>query len=229
MARDNEADLLDDDVEEMREELERSAAALAELKADREKLRKALIEERDKNARLREQSSRGEEARRGRDGDEEQHVIDFWERLRRAWRYPNFRLFVFVLAVFGSAAYGMKFVSLLASLGHGRYAANVAQHGQEALNALCIALFLLWGLGQFRRRGLAQVFLKWAVFFAALALAELVRVELVPELRGDWRVIASGLAVVMVLTFSKISAWLGRQIRVHLWQTRPVDVVKGWF
>src|SRR5208337_5635250 len=103
MARNNEPpDLVDDDVEEMREELERSAA-------DIEKLRKALIEERDKNARLREQLGRGEETRRGGDGYGEQHVIDLPRRLRRAWCYPNFRLFVFMLAVFGNATYGAKF------------------------------------------------------------------------------------------------------------------------
>jgi hypothetical protein len=220
MARKNEPpDLLDDDVEEMREELERSAA-------DIEKLRKALIEERDKNARLREQLGRGEETRRGRnDGYEEQHVVDLWGRLRGAWRYPNFRLFVFMLALFGNTAYGPKFLLLLAAVPHFSHA---AQHGQQALSGMCIALFLLWSLGQFRKRGLAQVFLKWAVFFAALAVCGLVRGVLL-GLGLGWQVIAVELVAVMVLTFSNISEWLGRQIQVHVWQTRPVAFVKGWF
>ncbi len=218
----DEPDIIDDDdVEEMREELLRSAAEV-------EKLRKAYIGERDKNARLREQLNSGEETRRGRnDDDDEEHVIDLWGRSCDAWTYPNFRLFVVMAALFGNAVYGAKFVVLLASLGHGRYAANVAQYGQGTLNALCIALFLLWSVGQFRRRGLAQLLLKWAVFFPALALAELVR-----ELAGlgrDWPVLAVALIAVMVLTFSKISAWLGGQIRRRIWQTRPVAIVKGWF
>ncbi len=218
----DEPDIIDeDDVEEMREELLRSAAEV-------EKLRKAYISERDKNARLREQLNSGEETRRGRgDDDDEEHVIDLWGRLCDAWRYPNFRLFVFVLAVFGNAAYGAKFILLLAAVAPNRFAGKIAQHGPEALTALCIALFLLWSVGQFRKRGLAQVFMKWAVFFAALALA-----ELVSELAGlgrDWPVTAGELAAVMVVTFSKISDWLGGQIRRRIWQTRPVAIVKGWF
>ena len=214
----DEPDIIDDDdVEEMREMLERSAAEV-------EKLRKALIEERDKTARLREQSGRREETRRGRDGDEERHVIDFRGRLRRAWRYPNFRLFVFVAAVFGNATYGAKFVLLLTTLPHSAYA---AQHGQAGLNALCIALFLLWSLGQFHKRGLAQVLLKWVVFVASLTVVELGR-QLV-ELGRDWPVLAVELVLVMVVTFTKISEWLGGQIRRRVWETRPVEIVKGWF
>jgi hypothetical protein len=228
MARKDGPEILDDDVDEMREELEQAAEALTELRAEKEKLRKALIEERDKTARLREQTGRREETRRGAGDDEERHVIDAWGRLRRAWRYPNFRLFVFMLALFGNAAYGPKFLLLVS--GFSRYGGKVAEYGPQGLNALCIALFLLWGLGQFRRRGLASVLLKWAVFFAALALLDLVRVSSWSgELVRDWRAIAGGLAVVMVLTFTKISEWLGRQIRVRVWQTRPVAVVKGWF
>ena len=217
----NEPDIIDDDdAEEMREELERSAAEI-------EKLRKALIQERDKNARLYEQRDDREEreTRRGGDDYEEQHVIDFWGRLRRAWRYPNFRLFVFVLAVFGNAAYGTTFLPVLAGFARFGYA---AQHGQQALTVLCIALFLLWSLGQFRKRGLAQLLLKWAVLLPALAVCELVRGELA-GLGGDWRTIAAGLAVVMVLTFTKISEWLGRQILLYVWQTRAVAIVKRWF
>lgn len=223
MARNDGPDLIDDDMEEMREGLERSAAEI-------EKLRKALIQERDKNARLREQrDGRDEkETRRGAyDSNGQEHVIDFWGRLRRAWRYPNFRLFVFMAAVFGNAAYGPKFVLIVAGLRAG-YAAQVRQHGQGTLNALCIALFLLWSLGQFHKRGLAQLLLKWAVFFPALVACELVRGELAGS-GGDWWAIAAGLLVVMVLTFTKISEWLGRQILAHVWQTRPVAIVKGWF
>lgn len=221
----DEPDIIDeDDVEEMREELERSAAEI-------EKLRKACISERDQSARLREQLRSGGENRntggRNDDGDEE-HVIDLVSRLRRAWRYPNFRLFVFTAAVFGNAVYGAKFVSLVASLGHGGYAAKVAGHGSQALTGLCITFFLLWSLGQFRKRGLAQVFLKWAVFFTVLVVCELVRVELA-GLDRDSPVTAVELAAVMVVTFSKISEWLGRQIQRRIWQTRPVAIVKGWF
>lgn len=218
----DEPDIIDDDdVEEMREELLRSAAEV-------EKLRKAYISERDENARLREQSSHREETRRGRDGNEEQHVIDFWGRLQRAWRYPNFRLFVFMAAVFGNAVYGAKFLLILASLGHGGYAAKVAEYGPRALTALCIAFFLLWSFGQFHKRGLAQLLLKWAVFFAAVLACDLVGGELAGW-GNDWRAIAGGLAVVMVLTFTKISEWLGRQICLRVWDTRPVAIVKGWF
>jgi hypothetical protein len=218
MARNDEPDLLDDDVDEMREGLERSAAEI-------ETLRKALIQERDKNARLREQPDKGETRRGADDSYRQEHVIDFWGRLRRAWRYPNFRLFVFMVVVFGNAAYGTKFLLMLAGFAH---FGSAAQHGQQALTVLSFALFLLWSLGQFRKRGLAQLLLKWAVFFPTLAVCELVRDELL-GLGRDWQVIAIELCLVMVMTFTKISEWLGRQIRVHIWQTRPVAIVKGWF
>ena len=127
----------------------------------------------------------------------------------------------------GDAAYGPKFVLIVAGL-HAGCAAQVRQRGQGTLNALCIALFLLWSLGQFHKRGLAQLLLKWAVFCAALAACDLVRGELAGW-GGDWRAIAAGLVAVMVLTFTEINEWLGRQILVHVWQTGPVAIAKGWF
>ncbi len=199
----------DDDAEEMREELERSAADIG-------KLRKALIEERDKNARLREQLDE-RETRRGYDGYEQEHVIDFPGRLGRALElseFPAVRVHagrVRQCGVWGESAGIRADGGWLRASRAWRESCGIRARGA---NGLCIGLFLAWSLGQFRKRGLAQLLLKWAVFSLL------------------WRCVswcAAGLALVMVLTFTKISEWLGRQIGLRIWETRPVAIVKGWF
>jgi len=37
------------------------------------------------------------------------------------------------------------------------------------------------------------------------------------------------LAVALVLTLTKVSAWLGGLIRLHIWESHPVHVARGWF
>jgi hypothetical protein len=192
----------DVDADEMQQELERSAA-------DMGKMREALEREREESARLREELGGREEDNGGADDGE--HVIDLPGRLRRAWRYPNFRLFALTLALFGAAAFD----------------GYLSKQGRQGLGLLLLALFIAWSLGQFRKRGLAQLLLKWLVFFAALEGCAALRLEL--GFTHDLRSIGAALAVPMVLTFSKISEWLGHQIRVHVWESGPVETVKGWF
>jgi hypothetical protein len=196
-----EPELVDADADDMQEELERSAA-------DMEKMREALEHEREESARLRGELDGGNEDGGLHDGE---HVIDLPGRLRRAWRYPNFRLFILMLAVFAGAVFDRR----------------LSGREEQGLGLLWVALFIAWSLRQFRKRGLAQLVLKWLVFFVALEGCAALRVEL--GLERDLRAIGAALAVVMVLTFSKISEWLGHQIRVHVWESGPVETVKGWF
>jgi len=199
-----EPEILDADVDadEMQEELERSAA-------DMGKMREALEREREESARLREELGGREEDNGG--GDDGEHVIDLPGRLRFARTYPNFRLFVLMLAVFAGAMFD----------GH------LSRREEQGLGLLWVVLFIAWSLGQFRKRGLAQLLLKWLVFFPALEACAALRVEL--GFTHDLRAVGASLAVPMVLTFSKISEWLGHQIRVHIWESGPVETVKGWF
>jgi hypothetical protein len=145
----------------------------------------------------------------GGDGEEE-HVIDLGGRLRRAWVFPQFRLLVLTLAI---------------SVG-----AGAGQH-HDALGSffavLCFFLFGAWSVAQFRKRGLGQMFLKWFVYGTAVILGGV----LVDGVDAGNRpaVFLAVLAVALVLTLTKVSEWLGEQVRMHVWESESVHVVRGWF
>lgn len=140
---------------------------------------------------------------------EGEHVIDLPGRLRRAWRFPQFRLLVLTLML----------------------AAASAAHHHDTLAGLigfvCLFLFAAWSVAQFRRRGLGQMFMKWVVYCAVLMLGG----RLVDGIEADNRSVAflGVLAVALVLTLSKFSQWLCERVRVHFWESHPVHTVRGWF
>lgn len=203
-----EPEILDaDETAEMQEELERSAEGL-------EQMRAALVREQEENARLREQA-----AGQGHDGepDEGQHVIDLGGRLRRAWRFWQFRLFALAV-VQGAGAVLML---------------NGAGGGAALFGLLNWVLFAAWSMALFRKRGLGQMFLKWVIYLAAVAAGGAVAFNMaegqIPaSAQAQWVFEGSVLAA-LLLTLSKLSDWLAEWIHEHIWESAPVQTVKGWF
>ncbi len=140
---------------------------------------------------------------------EGEHVIDLPGRLRRAWRFPQFRLLVLTLTI---------------------EAASAAHHHDTlagVIGFVCLFLFAAWSVAQFRKRGLGQMFMKWVVYCAVLMLGG----NLLDATATDNRPVAflGVLAVALVLTLSKFSQWLCERVRIHVWESSPVHVVRGWF
>ena len=221
MARNNEPDLLDDDVEEMREGLERSAAEI-------EKLRKALIQERDKNARLREQLGMAEETRRGAVTSNEattRHRL--LGPVAPCVALSEFPAVCVRAAVFGNAAYGPKFLSdswLAFVPDMRRKWRNTGNGANRSVHR---------SLSAVEPRAIPQA-------RAGSTAPEMGRV-----LRCLWRSVSwcaaswPGRAATGGQSrracrrdgpdLHQNQRMAGRQIRVHVWQTRPVAIVKGWF
>lgn|GEM_PF-4965835 len=158
------------------------------------------------NAQLQAEVARLQEALDGRNesGDGEEHVIDVPGRLRRAWGFWQFRLFVLTLSI-GVAAAVQKPVA----------------------GVLCVFLFGCWSVALFRKRGFAQMLLKWLVYGAVLLAGAVAMDNLDAGARPPVFLLA--LAVGLVLTLTKISRWLGGLIRAHIWESGPVKRVRGWF
>jgi hypothetical protein len=152
----------------------------------------------------------------GSDGNgEEEHVIDLRGRLRRAWVYPQFRLFALtvVIAVGGAAARPVfsdhEFL--------GRFWALV-----------CLFVFGKWSVAQFRKRGLGQVFLKSVVYFLTISICDAVGQGFGIHIdEGPMWLVAALLALVLAL--SRLSEWLGEKVRLNVWESGPMHVLRGWF
>jgi len=146
----------------------------------------------------------------GGDGEEE-HVIDLGGRLRRAWRFPQFRLFV--LTVMVAAGFGV---------------ASAQAYGMaRIIGGLCLFVFGAWSVAQFRKRGLGQMFMKWLVYCGVLMLGGMLADG--ADVQNRPAVFLCVLAVALVLTLSKVSEWLSERVRVHVWESDPVHVVRAWF
>jgi len=141
---------------------------------------------------------------------EGEHVIDLPGRLRHAWRFPQFRLFALTLAIGAGIAAGENQNALAGPLGF-----------------LCLFLFGAWSVAQFRKRGIAQMFLKWLLYAALLMaggfLADGVKAPDRPA------AFVAVLSLALVLTLTKVSEWLGGLIRSHVWESHSMQVVRGWF
>ena len=150
-------------------------------------------------------------AHSGEEMPDGEHVIDLPGRLRRWWRFWQFRLFVLTVAIGAGAGFANGGVNALARL----------------LGLLCPLLFVAWSVAAFRKLGFAQMLLKWLVYGAALLPGAAALDNLDASARPP--VFLLVLAVALVLTLTKVSAWLGGLIRVHVWESEPVRVVRGWF
>jgi hypothetical protein len=141
-----------------------------------------------------------------------EHVIDLGGRLRRAWVFPQFRLLVLTVMIAAGVSAERVF------LRHDTLA--------RLFGAVCLYVFGAWSVAQFRRRGLGQVFLKWLVYASVLVgggmLIESAELDRFPAVFGV-------LAAALVLTLSKFSELLGEKIRMNVWESNPVHVVRGWF
>ena len=93
--------------------------------------------------------------------------------------------------------------------------------------AVCFFLFGAWSVAQFRKRGPGQMLLKWLVYVTVLMLGGMLADS--ADAANRPAVFLGVLAVALVLTFSKLSEWLGEKIRVHVWESEPVRMVRAWF
>ena len=190
---------------ELQQQEEEHAGHMTEAAAEIERLRAEVDE-------LRAQPSEA--------APEGEHVIDLPRRLRFAWNYPQFRLFVLTLGI--GANLWVQYIA--AEFGHWHRQLVVVA---RVVGFVPLCLFLTWSVAQFRRRGLAQMFLKWLVYSSVL-LAGVVILNFI----GDGKmaeIVAGTLALALVLTLSKLSEWLGKMIRRHVWESRPVRAVRSWF
>jgi hypothetical protein len=198
-----------DDPLEIRAQLEQSTQVIA-------RLQEALTEERAANASLREQLALAQQ-RDDSGPDEVEHVIDFGGRLRRAWPFWQFRLFVLALAQEAGAVFLLN-------------GAGVAAPLFGLLNWL---LFAVWSVALFRKRGLGQMLLKWLIYFAVAAAGGVAAFNMaggrIPAPAEAQAVLGGSLLAALLLTLSKLSDWMGERIREDIWESRPVRVVRRCF
>jgi len=139
------------------------------------------------------------------------HVIDLPGRLRRAWQFAQFRLFILTLAIFAAVCAG-----------------EAGQKGATGVfGCLCVFLFGCWSVAQFRWQGFAPMLLKWLVYGVMLLAAGVAHDNVPPENRAP--VIVFLLAASLVLTLSQASVWLGGLIRAHIWESGTMRTVRRWF
>jgi hypothetical protein len=148
---------------------------------------------------------------KGEDTPEGEHVIDLPGRLRRWWRFWQFRLFVLTVAIGACAWAGEAHLQGLAAV----------------LGWLCLFLFGAWSVAQFRKSGFGQMLLKWLVYGAVL-LAGAAAIDNV-DASARPPVFLLALTVALLLTLSKVSRWLGGLIRAHVWESEPMQTARGWF
>jgi hypothetical protein len=177
----------------------------SQFNAEVERMKQAAMKLREENDDLRAQLEEKD------DDTEGEHVIDLPGRLRRAWRLWKFRLFVLTVAIGAAAGAGAAHSTGLAGV----------------LGWLCAFLFGCWSVALFRKTGFAQMLLKWLVY----GLVLLAGAAAVPNLDASARppVFLLVLALALILTLTKVSKWLGGLIRVHIWESEPVRVVRRWF
>ncbi len=177
-----------------------------EFNAEVEKMMQAALKLRQENDDLRAQLEE-----RADDTPEGEHVIDLPGRLRRWWRFWQFRLFVLTVAVGAGAGFANGGVYVLA----------------RVFGLLLPLLFGAWSVAAFRKLGFGQMLLKWLVYGAVL-LAGAAAIDNA-DASARPPVFLLVLAVALVLTLTKVSAWLGGLIRLHIWESHPVHVARGWF
>ncbi len=140
---------------------------------------------------------------------------DFKGWLRRMWVFPQFRLALM-------AAVHVTGIAVVQILPVGPL---------FLLADLC--LFVAWSIAQGRKEGLGQMLMKWVVYFSASAICIMV-FFLAFQVHGNDRLtmfacLVAAQVVAVVLTLSRLSEWLCERVRVNVWESNPVHVVRGWF
>lgn len=177
-----------------------------EFNAEVEKMMQAALKLRQQNDDLRAQLEE-----RADDTPEGEHVIDLPGRLRGWWRFWQFRLFVLTVAIGAGAGAGEARLQGLAAV----------------LGWLCFFLFVCWSVAAFRKLGFGHMLLKWLVYGAVLLAGAAAVNNMDASARPPVFLLA--LVAALLLTLSKVSRWLGGLIRLHIWESHPVHVARGWF
>ena len=124
---------------------------------------------------------------------------------RHIWSFAQFRLLALTL---------MIEVAIVAPMG-----------------GLCLAaalfLFIAWGVAQCRKQSFGQTFMKSLVYFSVITVGGMVIDGLHGELNSPVGLIVLLLAT--LLTLSRLNEWLCEQVRMRVWESNGVRLVRGWF
>jgi hypothetical protein len=136
---------------------------------------------------------------------------DFKGWFRHAWEGPQFRL-----------------VRLTLMIAAGITAAGIAEQKHRLYPSAARFLFIVtlylfgsWSVALCRRYGFTQMLMKWVVYCSVVAVGCM---ALPPS-----PALLVVLLVAMVLTLSRLSEWLGENVRANVWESNPVHVVRDWF
>jgi len=88
-------------------------------------------------------------------------------------------------------------------------------------------LFVAWSVAQFHRHGLASMLMKWVVFNGTMFIGTLLLTGMEQDNKAEAMCVVMALALLVTLT--RLSAWLRGKIRLHFWENSAVVVVRRWF
>lgn len=124
---------------------------------------------------------------------------------RHIWSFAQFRLLALTL---------MIEVAIVVPMG-----------GLCLLPVLC--LFIAWGVAQCRKQSFGQTFMKSLVYFSVIAVGGMVIDGVHGEFNSPVGLIV--LLLAMLLTLSRLNEWLCEQVRMRVWESNGVRLVRGWF
>jgi DNA-binding XRE family transcriptional regulator len=141
-----------------------------------------------------------------------EHQTEIKALFRHAWEGPHFRLVRLTLMIAAVImAAGITEEPMFSS------------HPLAAWFLLIVTAYLFgsWSVALFRTYGFAQMLMKWVVYCSVVGVGCM---ALPPS-----PVLLMVLLVAMVLTFSRLNEWLGKQVRMKVWESSRVRVVRAWF
>jgi hypothetical protein len=159
-------------------------------------------------------------------------TYDFHELLRDLWTLPQIRLICLTLFLIGEMTIFWRFET----------AANSKAFEQMHLLFVPVAavLFAKWTALQYREEGLLQLLVKWALFLLGAISSFGVLRSCWP-----WETVSAGtvgggdatrlvvsifvLAFFSIVTLSRLSEWLVEEVGAKLWESQPIQTVRGYF
>ena len=139
-------------------------------------------------------------------------VLVVRHRLRGAWVFPQFRLFVLTLLIWLGTV------------------AQAAFSNHEFLSRVWAFVSLIvfggWVIAQCRKEGFAQMLMKCAVYAAIFLCGGLLFNGL--DLISPGTLLLT-LAAALVMTISRLSEWLCELVRAKVWESGPAHVMRSWF
>lgn len=175
-----------------------------------------------------EQKIKGLQAERARHKHERTH--NFKKLCEHIWSYPQVHLMVLGLTV-------IVWIACFSYLPHG---SNTILLFSNLVNFWSFAVMAMeWTFEQFGHCGLLQLFVKWAVFIAGMVIAfDLlfdqwpwgdVTFALVMGKTADPAPAMIAVAICTVLASSRFSEWVVDKAGMKLWESGPVQAVRGCF